>query len=298
MFTDLFQLEQKPVTVFSSGDAGAPVLLKEPGSLKTLLKACLVTGYGDKASLGWAMKFESEDQKSAAFASTDVTASQFVFKIDDSSSTTAKLSAYQSMASIDVGQNPFGVDNEYTLYASDWRLVGHSKAFILLLDVDMKGFRCALPIVFGDIPCEVKRVEAACILWSARVGGYGTGGLQSTLAKWPNGHNSGYSNMDKAVCYPVRMSSEGNGFNINQGLCRFSYTDYVNASALYEPVLMSLADSAWGMLPMLLPLSSRLIEVANLGQINANAINARTGHYDYFGFDNNDCAVPTNWWYA
>lgn len=298
MFTDLFQLEQKPVTVFSSGDAGAPVLLKEAGSLKTLLKACLVTGYGDKPSLGWELKFESEDKKSAAFASTDVTASQFVFKIDDSSSTTAKLSAYQSMTSIDVGQNPFGVDNAYTLYASDWRLIGHSKAFILLLDVEYKGTRCAMPIVFGDIPCEVKRASPACVMWSARVGSYGAGGLQSTLNVWPDGNNGSYQNIQQATCYPVKSNNEGNGFNIRGPACRFTHHSFLAASALYEPTLTVLSDSTWGILPMLQPLSNKLGEVSNLAQINANAINARTGVYDYTGFDNNDCAVPTNWWYA
>ena len=66
MFTGLFQLEQKPVTVFSSDDADAPILTKDAGSLTTLLKACLITGYGGKTALGWDMAFAIEDQKSAA----------------------------------------------------------------------------------------------------------------------------------------------------------------------------------------------------------------------------------------
>ena len=51
-----------PVTLYQSTDTDAPQLANAQGSLKTLLKACLVTGYGDKQPLGWAMPFE-EDNK-------------------------------------------------------------------------------------------------------------------------------------------------------------------------------------------------------------------------------------------
>jgi hypothetical protein len=40
-------------TLYSSGDAGSPALTGLTGSLITLLDACLVTGYGSKASAGW-----------------------------------------------------------------------------------------------------------------------------------------------------------------------------------------------------------------------------------------------------
>ena len=118
---------------------------------------------------------ESEDKKSAAFASQDPTASKFVFKINNSDVTKAKLSAYQSMTDINTGVKPIAVDNLYDLYASNWRLIGHGKTFVLLLDVALANTSTtvACPILFGDLPREVKRVEPLCVMWSGRTDRYG-----------------------------------------------------------------------------------------------------------------------------
>ena len=45
------------VTVYRSTDAGAPLLTNSNGSLIAVLKACLVDGYGSKASAGWTAPF-------------------------------------------------------------------------------------------------------------------------------------------------------------------------------------------------------------------------------------------------
>lgn len=47
-----------PVKYYSWQDANAPILTNEDGAFKTILKACLVTGYGNKEGAGWQMKFE------------------------------------------------------------------------------------------------------------------------------------------------------------------------------------------------------------------------------------------------
>lgn len=301
MFTSLFQLEQKPVTVFSSNDAGAPVLTKDPGSLKTLLKACLVTGYGGKEGLGWEMQYESEDQKSAAFASTDPTASKFVFKIDNSSTTFALLSAYQTMTSIDVGVRPIVNANDYTLFAGAWRIIGHSKAFILLLDTDaVAGYpKVAMPIIFGDLPRETKRAAPVCLLWSARYKRC-TGGLQSVLFEDVNGRNNssnyGPGILLAAHAHPFVINDGASYQNLTLSRCKFTHKNASAAAALYEPVISCLLDSTWTMIPMLQPLSVKLVDVTNLGLVNSTAIKVVSGEYGLS--DNNDCVVPTNWWYA
>ena len=38
-----------PVTLYQSTDTDAPQLANAQGSLKTLLKACLITGYGESS---------------------------------------------------------------------------------------------------------------------------------------------------------------------------------------------------------------------------------------------------------
>lgn len=299
MFTGLFQLEQKPVTVFSSDDADAPVLTKDAGSLKTLLKACLIMGYGGKTALGWEMAFESDDQKSAAFKSTDPTASQFYFKVDNSDTSTAKLSAYQEMTSIDMGEKPIVIDNIYQLYSSSWRLIGHSKAFILLIDAPKSKGKTAYPILFGDLPRESKKIEHICLLWTARISNYHSGGLQSTLFNHVNGntHDWQTTGIVYATAYPFVINQGGKDENLVSNHCRFNITSKIEASTLYEPVLCRLADSTWTMIPMLQPLSNKLSEVGNLGQAGQTAIKAVTGEYGDPNH-NNDCAVPINWWYA
>ena len=47
-----------PAKRYSHTDQDAPVLTSADGAIKTILKACLITGYGTKASAGWTSLFE------------------------------------------------------------------------------------------------------------------------------------------------------------------------------------------------------------------------------------------------
>lgn len=49
---------QYPVKYYSHADADAPQLANADGVIKTILKACLVTGYGTKEGAGWTALFE------------------------------------------------------------------------------------------------------------------------------------------------------------------------------------------------------------------------------------------------
>ena len=55
--SEMFNTERVPVKVYRWDDAGAPKLTTDAGAFKTVLKACLVTGYGEaenhKEPLGW-----------------------------------------------------------------------------------------------------------------------------------------------------------------------------------------------------------------------------------------------------
>ena len=299
MFTSLFQLEQKPVTVFSSGDAGAPILTKTAGSLKTLLKACLVTGYGSKPSLGWQMLFESGDQLSAAFASQDPTASKYVLKVDNAATSTAKISAYQSMTAIDAGVKPMVVDNIYDLHTSEWKLIGHGKAFVLLVNAQYHHGVCAYPIIFGDLPREIKRIDPVCLLWTGRNASWNTGGLQTTLFRHPNGISGPNQapSANNVVCYPFVVNQGGASQNLTSNYCKFTNLTSSLSSVLYEPVICRLSDSTWTMIPMLQPMSVRVADVGNLGVLSNNSIKAVSGEQG-LSSENNDCAVPTDWWWA
>lgn len=76
----------EPVKRFSSTDAGAPQInynSRVAGDVKTVLKACLVTGYGDKASAGWSIVNEVDHV--AEFVSPSVAMSDYRLGIDDTS---------------------------------------------------------------------------------------------------------------------------------------------------------------------------------------------------------------------
>lgn len=301
MFSSLFQLEQKPVTVFRSSDTNAPILTQAAGSLKNLLKACLVEGYGDKPSLGWKIAHQSTDGLTVAFASQDTTASQYCLKIDNSDATVAKLSAAQQMTDIDTLVKPWINNQLYHLYGGNWTLVGHGKAFVLLLDRGFQGTNIAYPLLFGDLPRESKRTEPVCVVWTGRGNdGYHANGLQTTLFYNVNGKNdvsSGNTQIDASISYPFRIASNTGGDNLTANCCRFTYGSNLTATLLYEPVFSVLRDSTWTFLPMLMPVSAPFSGVRNLGSVSANAIAAVTGDSHYHPFLES-CVVPTDWWYA
>lgn len=51
-----------PVKYYKWDDDQAPQLTDADGVIKTILKACLVTGYGDKAGAGWTARFEDDSR--------------------------------------------------------------------------------------------------------------------------------------------------------------------------------------------------------------------------------------------
>lgn len=76
----------EPVKRFSSTDAGAPQInynARVAGDVKTVLKACLVVGYGTKASAGWSIVNEVDHV--AEFVSPSTAMSDYRLGIDDSS---------------------------------------------------------------------------------------------------------------------------------------------------------------------------------------------------------------------
>lgn len=76
----------EPVLRFSSTDADAPQInyaARTAGDVKAVLKACLVTGYGSKASAGWSVVNEVDHV--AEFVSPSVAMSDYRLGIEDTS---------------------------------------------------------------------------------------------------------------------------------------------------------------------------------------------------------------------
>lgn len=106
----------EPVLRFSSTDAGAPQInynARVAGDVKAVLKACLVTGYGAKASAGWSITNEVDHV--AEFVSPSAAMSDYRYKIDDTSNTETRWSyIYQG-----VGMSIGAISNVSKIPSSD-----------------------------------------------------------------------------------------------------------------------------------------------------------------------------------
>lgn len=76
-----------PVRLYSHTDNEAPQLPANnwTGALKTILKACLVTGYGGKPGAGWTLREESDNK--AIFAMGDPACPPVELEVDSSNIT-------------------------------------------------------------------------------------------------------------------------------------------------------------------------------------------------------------------
>jgi len=104
-------------TIYRSTDASAPVLTGEVGSLVALLTACLVNGYGAKATAGWTLSYTGTNK--AVYRPG--AGSQHYLHVADAGGSTggakeAQIRGYEAMSAIDTGTGPFPSDAQCVLY--------------------------------------------------------------------------------------------------------------------------------------------------------------------------------------
>lgn len=153
----MIETTPKAVTLFKSTDEGAPKLTASAGSLKTLLKACLMSGYGDKQPLGWEMPFEQGNV--AVFRSRSPESNRHFLRVDNNATRTALMQAYITMSNINTGLGAFHYSNNYEKFGyiessrstnDNWWLVGHEHCFVLLVGNSSKNGTAIF--FFGDVP--------------------------------------------------------------------------------------------------------------------------------------------------
>ncbi len=169
----MFDTQRVPVKVYRWDDEGAPQVESAAGSIKTILKACLVTGYGEgnkrKDALGWEMAFEKAQE--ACFRSTHPKATKWWLGVDDTKYLAGgdRDSRYTDVCGIleptsatagkevqYVWRNSYRVrftsayysDNSFRL---EWVLVGHARAFALIL-LGPDNSSVSPVLYFGEFP--------------------------------------------------------------------------------------------------------------------------------------------------
>lgn len=155
----MFNKQRVPVTLFSSTDEGAPQFTRKAGDIFKIMKACLVTGYGSKASLGWELKFESGNQ--GIFMPTDRKQTDWGLSFGQDSGSYIKLAAVKKPTSLTDNEQDSGLTflNKFVYQFSysnesdfSWKLIGHSLGFILLLTSKKTYADRSVILYFGRVP--------------------------------------------------------------------------------------------------------------------------------------------------
>lgn len=229
----MLQTTRLPVKVYQSTDKDAPQMTDTAGSLKTVLKACLVTGYGDKPSLGWETLFENATD--AIFKRTDPKATEFALLVQNTNKDYATISMVEKPTSLTQWFKQYGYQSNQNYYpynkqrGSSWVLVGHGLAFVLITDgyyFSNGGFNSRM-LWFGDFPSLLEGDMNNCLMW-----------MPSQRTTLSAGH-SGFFARDNtsSAANPAIMTSSYDGLAQNaQGLVH-SLCEYNSGLPYPDPVM-------------------------------------------------------------
>ena len=150
------------INIYSSTDAGAPVLSGSIGAIIAVLDACLVNGYGSKAAAGWAIAYTGTNQRSYINGRSG-TPRAYLYINDTTASMDATMRVYSIMNSaMDSYLQGTNTGNQVPspLYTSNipksittdathrkWILFSDAYTFYLLIDPGSNGLR---PIGAGE----------------------------------------------------------------------------------------------------------------------------------------------------
>lgn len=109
----LSQPIKHPVKVFLSTDKDAPQLNRQANELQVILKACLVTGYGDKQGAGWTIAFEDDKQGIKVLAPKMSAYSHFFLKLSNDTGRECTTQVYTDMTAIDNGTLQLQLDTPF-----------------------------------------------------------------------------------------------------------------------------------------------------------------------------------------
>lgn len=152
-------------TIYSSADPGAPQVSGTVASLISLLRAVLVNGYGSgadaKPAAGWTEEFVGVNV--AAFRNNPTSGTGYRLRVDDTTTTYARLRGYEVMTDVDTGTGPvptvaqmsngtFVAKSSAASAASRlWWAIGNERVFYLFIDDANLGMDAGRPMWFGDI---------------------------------------------------------------------------------------------------------------------------------------------------
>lgn len=248
-----------PVKVFRSSDTDAPKIVGGRGDFKTVLKACLIAGYGSGANrkepLGWEIVpgTESSDGFDCAFRPTDLESGKRIIHIAGTSKDYANVSTYSdtdaSGALITKGAL---VDSQFPTFQAtgiEWVVVGHHSAFIVIIGVkgvySGKARANGAGLFFGDIENRINNARGNTLLCRIfNAGSFVSGATTSRNSAFWNGDYSAISSSnDGLISWAKAVPSSMFTDNLLIG------NSPINSEVVYSKVAITENGALRGFLP-------------------------------------------------
>lgn len=161
--------------IYSSQDADAPQLSLTAGALNTVLKGCLVTGYGDKPAAGWEIAHEDMAAHKLAIRSTSPKSIKSVLLLDDTATGYAAVTAYNDWDdALNKGIDKYA-DGFYRKawngnYSANWTVLATNSFFYL--QVLLQGESYGVVTAFGDAITFDNTQDFSVLMSSSATTGY------------------------------------------------------------------------------------------------------------------------------
>lgn len=170
-------MNNRTLTYYSSADASAPTLTGQVDSLRQLLKAILVDGYGSKAAAGWTQQFSGTNK--AVFKMASGGTNCVIRVLDDGTQTGAAREALvragESASDVDTLVDPFPLttqvanadcnwrkSNTTDSTARVWKAIADGRFFALWIEATASGQGDLM--YFGDIESFYSSDPYACVM--------------------------------------------------------------------------------------------------------------------------------------
>lgn len=143
----------KPI-IYKSIDAGAPQLSATSGAMNAVIKACLVTGYGDKLSAGWEVVYEDVAAHKMAICSTNIKSIKSTLRLVGTNPNYTLATAYKTWSKVtNTGGESFGEGffvNMWGTSTPNWVVIATDSFFYLFVQMDTDSAETRVMSGFGD----------------------------------------------------------------------------------------------------------------------------------------------------
>lgn len=199
--------------IYNSLDKGAPQLQAVAGTMCAVLKACLVTGYGDKQGAGWDLIFEDIKANKMAIRSKNPTSLKSVLFVDDNDAGAASVTAYSDWADgagIEQFASGYFVKRWGSGFTPNWVVLATDKFFYLFVQTEPGRDTMRAMSGFGDAKSLRTDMAFAALLAAPTTNydqsstGYNYIQTNNGQAKFPN---SLFDKSSASICWGDRASS-------------------------------------------------------------------------------------------